>query len=379
MKNYKYVRTLLFGASISLTAPTIAASAASATVQTPDTEADTESQETTDSSEMITTTSVNIRNAPKDGAVIKTVPAGTKIKVESAYSGWAKIADDGGYICAKYLTDKNVPKGIAFKLPKKTKPGSSFEDKEKALKKEAKKAEWHYSGKGLFIYTNRFTEDSGKTFLLTRVLVKDPAVQMGQDFSYGDFGGTRELPTDAGERLGAALITNGSYFSYETGQPACASVFINKGQVISGSSANGKEVCLLSDGNLFTPEAGTSAQELVDKGVIATWGTADPLLIQNSQRVSTSAQINGGTYPRTAIGCVEPGEYYIITAGTAAYTGGLSFQDLQDLFTDLGCNYARSLDGGGSSSLVFNGKLLNTPAAGEQRPVVDFLYFTEEK
>lgn len=327
--------------------------------------------------EMVTTTSVNIRTAPENGAVIKTVPAGTRLEIESAYAGWAKTSD-GGYICAKYLTDKNAPKGKTFKLPKKTKVGSSFEDKVKALKKEAKSAKWHYSGSGILCYSNRYTEDSGKTFFLTRILIKDPSSQMGQDFSNGDFGGTREYPTDAAKRLGAVVTTNGSYFSYETGQPACASVFVNKGQVVRGSSANGKEICLLSDGNLFTPEAGTSASELTDKGVIATWGTADPLLIQNGERVSTSAQINGGTYPRTAIGCVEPGEYYIITAGSSAYSGGLTFQDLQDMFMDLGCSYARSLDGGGSSSLVFDGELINTPAAGEQRPVVDFLYFVPE-
>lgn len=327
--------------------------------------------------EMVTTTSVNIRTAPENGAVIKTVPKGTRLEIESAYAGWAKTSDSG-YICAKYLADNNAPKGKTFKLPKKTKSGSSFENKTKVLEKEAMRAKWHYSGNGILCYSNRYTEDGGKTFFLTRILVKDPALQMGQDFSNGDFGGTREYPTDAAKRLGAVITTNGSYFSYDTGQPACASVFVNKGQVISGSSTNGKEVCLLSDGSLFTPKAGTSASELVDKGVIATWGTADPLLIQNSERVSTSAQINDGAYPRTAIGCVEPGEYYIVTAGSSAYSGGLTFKDLQDMFIDLGCNYARSLDGGGSSSLVFDGELINTPAAGEQRPVVDFLYFVPE-
>jgi hypothetical protein len=34
-----------------------------------------------------------------------------------------------------------------------------------------------------------------------------------------------------------------------------------------------------------------------------------------------------------------------------------------------------SMDGGGSSSLVVNGKLLNTPAQYDERPVVDFLSF----
>lgn len=80
-------------------------------------------------------------------------------------------------------------------------------------------------------------------------------------------------------------------------------------------------------------------------------------------------------YNRTAIGMVQPGEYYMITAGTAQYKNGLSFAELQSIFANLGCTYARSMDGGGSSSLVVNGKLLNTPAQYDERPVVDFLSF----
>lgn len=72
---------------------------------------------------------------------------------------------------------------------------------------------------------------------------------------------------------------------------------------------------------------------------------------------------------------VQPGEYYMITAGTAQYKNGLSFAELQSIFANLGCTYARSMDGGGSSSLVVNGKLLNTPAQYDERPVVDFLSF----
>ena len=72
-----------------------------------------------------------------------------------------------------------------------------------------------------------------------------------------------------------------------------------------------------------------------------------------------------------------PGEYYFITADTTGYSGGLSFSFMQNKFWELGCTFARSLDGGGSSSLVFETGLVNSPATGSERPVVDFIYFTE--
>ena len=44
------------------------------------------------------------------------------------------------------------------------------------------------------------------------------------------------------------------------------------------------------------------------------------------------------------------------------------------LMHDLGCTYGVMLDGGGSSTMYFNGKVLNS-AKNNQRAVVDFVYF----
>ena len=41
-----------------------------------------------------------------------------------------------------------------------------------------------------------------------------------------------------------------------------------------------------------------------------------------------------------------------------------------------GCTYAYNLDGGGSATLYFNGKVMNKLIGNTQRPCADFLYFT---
>lgn len=167
------------------------------------------------------------------------------------------------------------------------------------------------------------------------------------------------------------------YDAYDSGQPVCAGCFIKGGKILKDGVTNGKEICLDNTGKFYTPSAGISASTLLASGVKDIWGTADPLLIQDGQKVDLANQqkINNTYYNRTAIGMVQPGEYYMITAGTAQYKNGLSFAELQSIFANLGCTYARSMDGGGSSSLVVNGKLLNTPAQYDERPVVDFLSF----
>ncbi len=121
-----------------------------------------------------------------------------------------------------------------------------------------------------------------------------------------------------------------------------------------------------------------SDETLLELGVLFNFGTADPLLISDGTPMSFPSDTKDGRYPRTALGVVCPGEYYLVTAGAdGSYEGGLSYRQMQSIFYHLGCSYARSLDGGGSVSLAIEGELKNIPAEGEEREVVDFLAFYE--
>jgi exopolysaccharide biosynthesis protein len=109
--------------------------------------------------------------------------------------------------------------------------------------------------------------------------------------------------------------------------------------------------------------------------VVTTWAAGDPLLIQHGELLSTQHDWVNGKYPRTAIGMIKPCDYYILTAGSGGYKGGLTFDDVQAIYNDLGCEYARTFDGGGSSTLAFDTgdgiEVLNRPAGGSERPVAD--------
>ena len=58
-------------------------------------------------------------------------------------------------------------------------------------------------------------EDGLGTYYLSHVIINSPSQITGQ-LSHNDWGGSRERPSDAAERLGLVLATNASYFSYET-------------------------------------------------------------------------------------------------------------------------------------------------------------------
>lgn len=251
----------------------------------------------------------------------------------------------------------------------------SFADKVAAYTEEYANADYKHLSDTAYIAVTKNTDGSA-VYYLTHIIISDSS-QIHGALSYDDWGGSRQLPTNLAAEKNAILVTNGSYFSYDTGNPVRAGEYIIDGAIIQDGTTNGYEVCLKSDGTLYTPAVGISASQLLEEGVIHIWGTADPLLISNGEAVTITGKDPYETYPRTAYGMVEPCEYYVITAGEGNYGNGLSFTQLHEKFQALSCTYARALDGGGSASLVFEGTLINSPAAGEERPVVDFVYFTD--
>lgn len=222
---------------------------------------------------------------------------------------------------------------------------------------------------------------------LTHVVVNDPS-QVRGELSYGDIGGQREFLADAQKRTGWTVGVNGSYFSYETGWPAYDLV-IKNGEVLKGTVSDGKELALLGDGTITHLDAGVSAEDAIAMGVKDTFGTPEPVLIKDGNAIDESGNlISGGKvenattgvgkrYPRTCIGMVKPGEYYIITAGSDHYNKGMAYDEEQALLQQYGVQFAENIDGGGSAQLQFKDKLVNTPADNGARAVVDFLAFYE--
>lgn len=82
----------------------------------------------------------------------------------------------------------------------------------------------------------------------------------------------------------------------------------------------------------------------------------------------------GGRAQRTFIGTNgRPGEMCLVVSDGRMCDGeseGLTYQECADLLKELGCNYGAPLDGGGSSTMVFKGQVLN--CVKKERAVVDF-------
>jgi hypothetical protein len=103
-------------------------------------------------------------------------------------------------------------------------------------------------------------------------------------------------------------------------------------------------------------------------GVWQIWTFGPMLLDAGGQPMTKFApdSITKAGNERTAIGYCEPGHYYFMTAGSSDPEArvGPSLAELSQKMYNLGCVAAYNMDGGQSSAMVFNGKLVNNPYHG---------------
>jgi exopolysaccharide biosynthesis protein len=66
-------------------------------------------------------------------------------------------------------------------------------------------------------------------------------------------------------------------------------------------------------------------------------------------------------HARTAVGTLSNGNVIFVVLDRNESNRGMSIEELAKLMKKLGCEYALNLDGGKSSSMVYNDKYLNTP------------------
>jgi Phosphodiester glycosidase len=99
---------------------------------------------------------------------------------------------------------------------------------------------------------------------------------------------------------------------------------------------------------------------LVSRGLNSVAGGRDPEGFSAGARQFDS-DITAGRYPRAALG-VAPGRVLAVACdGRASDEAGLTLAELADALIDLGAYEAINLDGGGSTSLVSDGRLRNHP------------------
>jgi len=189
----------------------------------------------------------------------------------------------------------------------------------------------------------------------------------------------KDTTSDMASANKAIFAINGDYYGFRDGG------YVLRNGVLYRSTARkaGDDGALVIDaaGDFsIIHESQVSAKSLGDDiSQILSFG---PSLIENGQiTVSSSSEVSQSmsSNPRTAVGQISSLHYVIIVSdGRTSASTGLSLLELAQEFKDRGCTTAYNLDGGGSSTMYFNGKVINNPTDGKttgEREVSDIVYF----
>lgn len=177
---------------------------------------------------------------------------------------------------------------------------------------------------------------------------------------------------------GAILAINGDYYGAQE-----RGYVLRNGVLYRASAQSGTDALVIgADGNFrIITEGETSADTLVREGAwqVLTFG---PALINGGQvTVSSSDEVGRAmtSNPRTAIGQISEGHYLLVVSdGRTKESTGLSLRQLAEMMQSLGAQVAYNLDGGGSSTMVFQGRVVNNPTTNgrsiRERGVSDIVY-----
>ena len=174
----------------------------------------------------------------------------------------------------------------------------------------------------------------------------------------------------------AILAINGDYYGVQE-----KGYVIRNGVLYREEAGTNDVLCIYGDGSMKIVDPSTvTAQELVDQGVWQAFSFGPGLVADGQIPISLDTEVGRAkaSNPRTAIGIIDDLHYvFVVSDGRSDDSEGLSLYELATFMQQLGVKTAYNLDGGGSSTMYFNGEVVNNPSSGfrdEERSVSDIIY-----
>ncbi len=224
-----------------------------------------------------------------------------------------------------------------------------------------------------------------KTISNTQVYIADVTVSSSEylktAFAQNTYGNNVTAKTsETAANNNAILAVNGDYYGANTTGYVIRNGVVYRDTVREDSS-NG-DLAIYKDGSFkIIYEDQVSADQLVKDGVVNLLAFG-PSLVENGEiAVDTNSEVGQSmsSNPRTAIGIIDENHYIIIVSdGRTSESEGLSLYQLAEIMKSYGVKTAYNLDGGGSSTLYFNGQVINKPTTNgntiSERSVSDIVY-----
>ena len=240
------------------------------------------------------------------------------------------------------------------------------------------------------VITDMSYQDENITVTLTEQRIHDTAVYIARvqlsgpsylktAFAKDSYGrNVKQTTSQMAESHNAILAVNGDYYgSREKGY------VLRNGQLYREEGDGGREALVVQGDGTFSivEEKSVSAKQLLAEGAWQVLSFGPALVKEGSIAVDEHTEVGQATYsnPRTAIAQVDEGNYLLVVSdGRTSRSEGLSLYQLAEILQNLGAKTAYNLDGGGSATMWFNGRVINEPVKHgskvSERSVSDIVY-----
>lgn len=187
-----------------------------------------------------------------------------------------------------------------------------------------------------------------------------------------------ETTSEMAESNNAVLAINGDYYGAQE-----KGYVLRNGVLYRNTAEKGQEdLVIYEDGSFeIIVEDEITAEELLEKGAVQILSFGPALITDGKVSVTENDEVGRAmaSNPRTAIGIIDDLHYvFVVSDGRTDESQGLTLYQLSQFMESLGADTAYNLDGGGSSSMVFQGVLVNNPTTTgnsiKERSVSDIVY-----
>jgi len=201
-----------------------------------------------------------------------------------------------------------------------------------------------------------------------------------------------ETASSMAERRGAIFAVNGDYYGFRY-----QGLVIRNGSLYLSTKRppEWNEVLAINrNGDMFIIREGEkTGKQYIEDGIIHTMSFGPALVLDGkalksaelTRRITVRGEqsVSPVKNPRTAVGQVGPLHYlFVVIDGRTDQSSGMTLNETAKLMERLGCTIAYNSDGGSSSTMYLNGKVINTPVAGDppvagkEREISDIFYIS---
>ncbi len=239
-------------------------------------------------------------------------------------------------------------------------------------------SEKSYLDENISISITEYREND-TTIYVADVLLSDDSL-LKTAFANDSYGKNVKAETsEIAESVSAILAINGDFYGAQSSGYVIRNGVLYRDTV---SSSTQEDLVIYDDGSFeIIMEGEISAQELLDNGAIQVLSFGPGLIIDGEIAVDSNDEVGKAmaSNPRTAIGFIDDNHYvFVVSDGRTDESEGLTLLELATFMESLGVETAYNLDGGGSSTMVFNGELINHPTTNgntiSERSVSDIVY-----